>query len=135
MPGTFMSDLLETNLLTGMDLATDATSAGTIVQVDWPRNVRFVLTTGTVTGVNSVVIEGSESSTFAGTAGVTYGGFNLVAGDDDAVYEFNTDVRNKYIRVKLTIGTGGDLSASTLYMRPPHWQELKSDSTTDLVAA
>lgn len=133
--GTYMTDANEIDLLTGVDLATDATVAGTIYQVDYPQEVTFVLTTGTVTGVNSVSIEGSESSTFAGTAGVTYGGFNLVAGDDDDVYEFTTRIRTKYIRAKVVIGTGGDLSASTCKVRPVHWLETKSNSTTDLVAA
>lgn len=133
MPGTYIKDATETNLLAGMDLATDATSNGTIVQVNAPQFVRFVLTTGTVTGINTVVITGDDTSDFSGTTTRTLGTFNLVAADDDDSYELDTFVDTKYIRVTLTIGTGGDMSASTLYMRPPHYLRKSTDSTTDLL--
>jgi hypothetical protein len=131
--GTYVTDANETDLLTGADLATDGTDRGDVVQVDWPQEVTFILTTGTVTGVNFIHIEGCETSDFSTADVVTFGGFNLVAGDDDDTKEFTTRITSKYVRAFVTIGTGGDLSASTLYMRQPHWMRTRLNSTTDLL--
>lgn len=129
--GTYATDYLAPDLLTGADLASDGTDRGDIVEVDWPQLTTFVLTTGTVTGANSIAIEGCETADFSTDPVVTYGGFTLVAGDDDDEYFFSTKITSKYLRAFVTIGTGGDLSASTLYPRAFDYLRTRLNSTTD----
>lgn len=126
--GTYMTDALEFDLLTGADLATDATDTGDVVEVDWVQEVTFVLDTGTVTGVNSIVLQGCETSDFTTADVVTFADWVLTATDDDVVYELTTRVTSKFLRASVTIGTGGDLSGSTLKVRPVHWLRTRLNS-------
>jgi len=124
----YVADATAPNLLTGADLATDGSDTGTAVEVDWPGLTLFKLDTGTVAGINKVVIQGCETEDFSTADVVTLFTFDVVASDDDVVYEGRTDVRAKYIRTSVTIGTGGDMTASTLTATPLryHWQKLDS---------
>ena len=132
--GTYMTDYEEVDFLTGADLATDGTDTGDVVSnIPWARDVTFVLTTGTVAGANTVTIEGCETSDFSTADVVTYGTFNLVAGDDDDTKEMTTYINSRYLRAKVVIGTSGDLSATTLFARPKHWMRTRLNSTTDLL--
>ena len=123
----YVADATAPNLLPA-DLSTEQTSSGTAVQVDWPGLTNFKLATGTVAGANKVVIEGCETSDFSTADVVTLFTFDVADTDDDVVHEGRTDVRAKYIRATVTIGTGGDMDGSVLTATPLryHWTKLDS---------
>lgn len=118
MPGTYVRDALATDLLDGVDLETDGTDTGAAVEVGWPGHVQFVLETGTVNGANSVALEGCETSDFTTADVVRLGRIDVVATDDNKRLAFETNVDCRYVRAVVTIGTGGDMKGSTLYVVP-----------------
>jgi hypothetical protein len=130
--GTYVTDANEIDLLSGMDLATDATSSGTAYEVDWPLLTLWYLDTGTVAGTNNVDIQGSETSDFSDDV-VTYTSIPVVNADDDQEHEGTIFITSKYVRASLTIGTGGDMSASVLKLRPAHWMRTRKNSAKILV--
>lgn len=127
--GTYMTDANEIDLLSGVDLATDQTVAGTAYQVDYPQDVSWYLDTGTVAGTNNIDIQESENSDFSGTITRTVTSIPVVNADDDQLHEGTIHLTGKYVRANVTIGTGGDMSASTLKLRPKHWLRTKKSST------
>jgi hypothetical protein len=105
-------------LLAGVDLETDGTDTGAAVEVGWPCHVQFVLETKTVDGANSVVLEGCETSDFTTADVVRLGRIDVAATDDNKRLAFETNVDCRYVRAVVTIGTGGDMKGSTLYVVP-----------------
>lgn len=126
MPGTHVRDALETDLLDGVDLATDGSDTGDAVEILWPGDVQFILETGTVSGTNNVVIQGCETSDFTTADVVRLGRIDVVANDDDATLGFETFVDARYVRAVVTIGTSGDMTGSTLKVVPKHYKRTRS---------
>jgi len=116
------------NLLAGVDLAADAAFTGAITRVDRPGWVRFVLDTATVAGTNSVVVEGDDTADFSGTTTRRYCTFEITVNDDDQVFEQDCYFDSLFIRVTGVIGVGGDATATTLKMYPPHYLRTRLDS-------
>lgn len=125
MPGTVVRDALAVNLLPA-DLATDATANGTANEIGWPGWVQFVLTTGTVAGINKIVVQGCETSDFSTADVVTIGTIDVIATDDNVTRAITSFVDSKYVRAVATIGTGGDMVGSTLYAVLPHDRRVRS---------
>lgn len=130
--GTYATDGDAPDLLTGADLATDATDTGDVVEAGWWHDVTFVLDTATVAGTNSIVIQGCETSDFTTADVVTIFTFTLTVNDDDKVFEGTTFVDSKYVRASVTIGTGGDLTATTLKAYPKHYMRTRLNSANVL---
>jgi hypothetical protein len=128
--GTYIADANATNLLTGGTLTAGTTNA-TIVEVDWPGDVKFVLTTGTVTGGTptlAITIEGDETADFSGTTTRKFGAFSSVGDEDVVQHELNTLFDAKYVRIAITVGGTGVYTGSTLKMMPKYWLHDKTNS-------
>jgi hypothetical protein len=128
--GTYVRDALETDLLSGVDLATDGSDTGDAVEVTWPGHVQLLLETGTVSGTNIVIVQGCETSDFATADVVRLGRIDVVATDDDKLLAFETNVDARYVRAVVTIGTGGDMTGTTLKVVPPDYQRERSAHPT-----
>ena len=126
--GTYATDYLAPDLLTGADLATDATDNGDVVEADWWHDVTFVLDTATVSGTNTIHIQGCETSDFSTADVVTIATFIVTVNDDDLVHELTTFVDSKYVRANVTIGTGGDLTGTTLKPYQKHYNRTRLNS-------
>jgi hypothetical protein len=136
MPGTLVTDALEPDLLTGADVTGAASDDGDIAFVGAPGLVSVVLESGTPTsGANDatleVVVQGSDSSTFADGV-VTYGTFNL-SGTDAAQASLTrvikADVHKKYMRASTTVaGTTPDYDGASVTVRQPHWHQTESET-------
>ncbi len=127
MPGSLVTDALAPNLLAGATLTAAGASNGTIVQLDRPSNVAFVLTMGAVTGTSptiSVSVQGSDSPTFASGV-VTYGTVSAAA-VANAVRLINAHVYHRYVRASTTLGgTTPNYAGSTLYATQPHLRRVR----------
>lgn len=130
--GTYMTDANEIDLFSGADLSTDQTSNFTGYEIDWPQDIEWVLTLGTVTGTNSVDIQVSELSDFSGTLTRTVATIPFGSGDSSTTLLGVIYVDGKYIRARTTIGTGGDAAGSTLKLRQKQWLRTKKSSTKAL---
>lgn len=123
MPGTFVRDATEPDLLSGVTLTTaaGANQAGTAREIGWSGLTQFVLTTAGKAGTTptiSVDIQGSEKSDFSDdvvTLGTIYGSDET----NGAVLNFQTNVNSRYVRaVSTVVGTSGAYTGSTLYAVP-----------------
>jgi hypothetical protein len=132
MAGTFATDYAAPNLLTGADLATDGDDVGDVVEAAWWGDVTFVLTLGTVTGANKIVLQGCETEDFTTDDVVTFGTFDTTDGGDDTAYQLTAHVMSKYVRASVTIGTGGDLSGATLVPHTKHYARTRLNSSAPL---
>lgn len=109
MPGTFVSDSLETDLLAGATLNSNGTTQSTIVDMEYPQTFSLFIDTGTCTGTSSptldVEVEASNSSTFASGI-VTIGQVPTITSSDDDVIRggqlFYSNLR--YIRAQVVVG-------------------------------
>ncbi len=123
--GTYATDALAPNLLTGATINAAGTTNGTIVEVDWSQDTTFVLTTGTVTGTSptlDIVIQGSESSTFGAGTIVTIARFGQVAATSSTSFYLTSFVNAKYIRAVVSVGgTSPVYTGSTLVPRAKHY--------------
>ncbi|MBA3405408.1 MAG: hypothetical protein H0U13_12105 [Gemmatimonadaceae bacterium] len=123
--GTYVTDALAPNLLTGATINAAGTTNGTIVEVDWSQDTTFVFTTGTVTGTAptmDITIQGSESPTFAAGTIVTIAKFGQVAGTSNSSFYLSSFVNSKFIRAVVTAGgTSPVFTGSTLVPRNKHY--------------
>jgi hypothetical protein len=130
--GTYLADANQTNLLTGATLNAAGTTNGTIVEVDWPQDVKLILTTSTVTGSSptmSITLEGDETSDFSGTTTRKLGAFSSVGSESSATHELNVYCDSKYVRaVVLLGGTTPVYTGSTLKMQPKFYLHDKTNS-------
>ncbi len=128
MPGTYATDALETNLLTGATLNSAGTTSSTAVEVDWTGVAEFVLTAATATGTTptlDVVIQGSETSGFGSS--VNLGAFSQQTATGTKYLV--ADVRSKYIRASVKLGgTTPSFASSTLYLRPTRYNWSKTNT-------
>ena len=126
MPGTLVQDSLAPNVISGATLNAAGATNGTVVQVDKPGSVSFVLDLPTVASTSNsatldVVLKGSNDSTFAAGV-VTYGQFEVTG--TDAVQtaladrRICADVYHKYVRASVTLGgTAPVYPGLTCYIR------------------
>jgi alpha-D-ribose 1-methylphosphonate 5-phosphate C-P lyase len=133
MPGTVVRDALEANLLTGATLNAAGTTNGTAVEVLWPGDVQFYLTTATVTGSSptmTVLIQGADDSGFT-TNVVDIGAFDAVGDEDNAVKQLGSlFVDKRYVRARVALaGTSPVYTGSTVTMVPPHDRRVRATST------
>ncbi len=123
--GTYATDALAPNLFTGATLNAAGTTNGTIVEVAWPQDCTYVLTTGTVTGTAptmDITIQGSESSTFAAGTIVTIAKFGQVAATSSTSFFLSPFTNSRYIRAVVTVaGTSPVYTGSTLVPRAEHY--------------
>jgi hypothetical protein len=135
--GTYLADANADNLLAGSTLNAAGTTTGTIVQVNWPGDVKLVLTTSTVTGSTptlNILIEGDETADFSGTTTRSYGRFGAVAAESNATHEMNAYIDSKYVRATVIAGgTSPVYTGSTLKMQPKFYQHDKTNSAGALV--
>jgi hypothetical protein len=124
MPGTFVRDATEPDLLSGVTLTTaaGANQAGTAREIGWSGLTQFVLTSAGKSGTTptiSVDIQGCETSDFSTADVVTLGtitGVDLTNGTDLGI---QANVNSKYVRAVSTVtGTTGVYTGSTLYAVP-----------------
>lgn len=124
MPGTLVQDALAPNLLAGATLNAAGSTNGTIVQMDRPGDVTFVLTLGTVSGTTPTgdfVIQGSDSSTFASGV-VTYGQIETSGGSQsNIVRQISAYAAHQFVRAVVTLGgTTPSYVGATLVPRQLH---------------
>jgi|CXWL01.1.fsa_nt_gi hypothetical protein len=129
MPGTLAQDSLAPNLLAGATLNAAGTTNGTIVTLDRPGEVAFVLTFGTVSGTSptaDVTVQGSDSSTFASGV-ITYGQIETSGTQTGLVRQISARAYHKYVRAIVTLGgTSPVYTGSTLVPRQPHDRRTRS---------
>jgi hypothetical protein len=123
MPGTLVQDSLAPNLLAGSTLNAAGTTNGTIVQLDRPGEVAFVLTLGTVTGTSptlDVTIQGSDVANF-GSGVITYGQIETSGGSQsNAVRQISARAYHRFVRAVVVVGgTSPVYTGSTLVPRLP----------------
>lgn len=123
MPGTVVRDANAPNLLAGSTLNAAGTTNGTAWDAQWPGDVQFVLTTGTVTGTDTptivVDIQGCETSDFSTADVVTLA--TLTAAASSATVEATTFVDSRYVRARVTVsGTSPVFTGSTIVPALPH---------------
>lgn len=132
MPGSYATDALAPNLLTGATLNAAGTTNSTAVDLDRPGCVRFRLVTGTVTGTTptlSVELQGCDSSNFSSTPVVSYGRFASVGDEDDETRYLSAEVHHQYLRaVVVAGGTSPSFAGSVLTVLPEHTLWSRPDS-------
>lgn len=141
MPGTVVRDALAPNLLAGLDLDSTGSETGDSVDLSWPKDVAFVLETGTVTGTNptiQVTIEGSDTSDFSasGNNKVSVVAFPVSTGTNTAQsnkqYQVTTYVGKRYVRAVVTLGgTSPDYSNATLRAVLPHDRRVRATTSAN----
>ncbi len=123
--GTYATDALAPNLLTGATLNAAGTTNGSIVEVDWSQDTTFVLATGTVSGTAptiDITIQGSESPAFGAGTIVTIAKFGQVAATSNSSFYLTSFVNSKYIRAVVAAGgTSPVFTGSTLTPRAKHY--------------
>ena len=133
MPGTFVRDALEVDLLADVDLADEgAAQSGTARELGWSGWTQFALEIASVTGTNptlAIDIQGSEASDFSDDV-VTLA--TITAGDaaDGAVLAASTFVASRYVRAVADVGGTTVVYTATLTAVPPHDRRVKSASPT-----
>jgi hypothetical protein len=131
MAGSFVRDAQAPDLLAGVTTTTaaGANQAGTPYEIGWSDLTQFVLVPTAKSGTTpaiTVVIQGSESPTFAAGTIVTLG--TIVATDP-------TLINSRYVRAVSTVtGTSGTITASVTPV-PAHdrWARGISPSTHAVV--
>jgi hypothetical protein len=127
MPGTLVRDALAPNLLAGATLDAAGSTNSTVVQLDKPEDVTFVLETATVSGTNPTItltVQGSDVAGF-GSGVVTFGTLAITTGNaaaqSDVIKQITTYVNKRYVRVTVALGgTNPDYSDATLTPRQKH---------------
>jgi hypothetical protein len=130
MPGSLVQDALAPNILTGATLNAAGTTNGTIVQLDRPGEVTFVLTLGTVTGTSPTgdfTVQGSDTSDFSAGV-VTYGQIETSGGSQSNISrQISAYVSKQYVRAAVTLGgTSPVYTGSTLVPRQLHDRRTRS---------
>lgn len=131
-PGVQVRDANATDILTGATLDSAGSTDSTAQDLQWPRNVDFVLETGTVTGTTptlTAVLEASSTSDFS--ADVTeFGVIGPIGDEDDATHVLRgVYVPKRYVRAAVTLGgTSPDFSGSTLKVRDQHTRQDPTDT-------
>jgi hypothetical protein len=132
MPGTLVRDALAPNILAGATLNAAGSTNGTIVEVVHPREVAFILETGTVTGTTptlTLTIQGSDSATFASGV-VTYGTIVLTgttAAQSNTARQVQAYAALRYLRATVVLGgTTPVYTGSTLTPRMEHDRRTKA---------
>lgn len=137
-PGTMVSDSLEVNLLSGMDLSDNAgPTNGSAVTVDRPGRVAFVLQLSTVTGTNPTMrvdVQASDSSTFADDVVTVASLYTSGTTADNSEYQVEAYVPKKYVRAVVTqSGTTPDYTGATVYVKQPKWHVTKNRTAYPIV--
>lgn len=127
MAGTFVADAGAFDLLAGATLNAAGTTNGTIRQVNDPCYVKFVLTTGTVTGTTPtlvVEIEGDQVADFSGTSTRSMFTFDTIGDNDNATFSSPPIfIDSLYIRARVTVaGTTPVFTGTTVKMQAPFYQ-------------
>jgi hypothetical protein len=132
MPGTLVRDALAPNILTGATLNAAGSTNGTIVEVVSPRDIAFILETGTVTGTTptlTLTIQGSDSATFASGV-VTYATIVLTGttgAQSNTVRQVQAYAALRYLRATVVLGgTSPVYTGSTLTPRQEHDRRTKA---------
>jgi hypothetical protein len=133
MPGTMVRDALAPNLLAGATLNAAGTSNGTVVQIDKPGDVRFLLTIGTATGTTPTLdleVKGADDLAFTVNV-VSYGRFSSIAGGVvGSTRVMDADVFKRYIRATPVIGgTTPSYAGSTLQVVIEHDRRVAATDT------
>jgi hypothetical protein len=140
MAGSFVRDAQAPDLLAGVTTTTaaGANQAGTPYEIGWSDLTQFVLVPTAKSGTTpaiTVVIQGSESPTFAAGTIVTLG--TIVANDPTLNNSFAVvaAINSRYVRAVSTVtGTSGTITASVTPV-PAHdrWARGISPSTHAVV--
>jgi hypothetical protein len=137
MPGTVVRDSLgpaggTRNIITGATLNAAGTTNSTVVEVGWPGEVQFYLTTATVTGTSPtlrVLVQGADDSGFSVNA-VDIASFDTVGDEDNVVKQLTTYVDKRYIRLSVTVGgTTPVYTGTTCEIVLPHDRRVRATST------
>lgn len=132
-PGTLVSDSLEVDLLSGIDIDNNLVlTSGSAVTVDRPGHVAFVLQLSAITGTTPTMrvdVQASDSSTFADDVVTVASLYTSGATDDNKVYTANAYVAKKYVRASvLCTGTTPVYTGATLKTKQPHY--FRGEDTT-----
>jgi hypothetical protein len=130
MPGTLVQDALAPNILAGATLNAAGTTNGTIVQLDRPGDITFVLQLAAVTGTTptlDVVIQGSDVSNF-GSGVITYGQIETSGGSQaNITRQISAYVAHQYVRAVVTLaGTSPVYTGASLTPRQLHDRRTRS---------
>jgi hypothetical protein len=123
MPGSFVRDATQVDLLSGVTLTTaaGANQTGTAHEIGWPGLTQFVLTTAGKSGTTPTItvdIQGSEKSDFSDDV-VTLATISGVDETNGQTLEAVVDVDSRYVRAISTVaGTSGVYTGSTLIPVP-----------------
>jgi len=140
MPGTSVSDGDNVyELTTGATLNAAGTDEGDAFAVWRPGYITVELASGAVTtgandGVFDVVIQASDSSTFA-SGNEEIGAFRTLSGTDAAnsskTNRIDVYCDKRYVRAVFTVaGTTPDFEAASVKVFPRHWQ--RGDATNSI---
>lgn len=127
MAGTYTHDSTVAKLVNG---TLTSTATGSAVQVDRPGAVRFLLTTGTVTGTSptlDVEIQASDSATFA-SGNVSLGKFAQVTASS-ASRTLQAYTQKRYVRAVSTVaGTTPSFGSVSVTVEERHFKRTGSDT-------
>ena len=134
MPGTYVRDALETDLLADVDLADEAAAQnGTAHEIGWSGLTKFVLEIASVTGTTPTLvidIQGCETSDFSTDPVVTLA--TISAGDepDNTVLAAVCDVNSRYVRAVADVSGTTVVYTATLYPVPPRDRQVRGSNPT-----
>lgn len=128
MPGTYVRDSLEIDLLTGATLNATGSTSGDIADLSAEStDVDFHLITGTVTGTTptlDVLLEASPESDFSADV-VSLGAFDTVEDEDNVTKVLRISrIPYRYVRATADLaGTSPDFTGTQLFGRVAnyHW--------------
>lgn len=134
MPGTYVRDANEVDLLADLDLADEgAAQNGTARELGWSGLTQFVLEIATVTGTTPTMvidIQGCETSDFSTDPVVTLA--TISAGDeaDGAVLAAVCDVQSRYVRAVADVSGTTVVYTATLTAVPPRDRYVRGSHPT-----